>query len=557
MKKYAVIYFLVTVAAICLNGCKSGKKDTSEVSADSAAVDPAGINNLFLDSMSVAAFLESHREFKNQSKQLEKFYQKRKYQFAWFNNDGLVEQSANFMNMLMNLHQEGISDSSIYNPELKLLYDTITTGAYQFNGADAVSKEIELLLSSEFFKYAQQIWGGIGENQLKDLDWYIKRKQLPYVTMLDSMIANPNFFAEQKPVYRQYDLLKDYLKNYRTIDSLTAWSPIVTDQKAYKKGDSSLVISEIRKRLFVFGDLTTPDTVSHVFDQELEPAVKAFQRRYGLKEDGVIGAAMIAELNVPVSNRIQQIMVNMERSRWVPIQLKGDYLAVNIPEYRLHVYEHDSLVWDCNVVVGSVTNQTVIFNGDMKYIAFSPYWNIPSSIIGKEILPAMKRNSSYLAKHNMEVVSGSGVVNPSSIDWNKYTGKNFPYTIRQKPGPNNSLGRVKFLFPNSYSIYLHDTPAKSLFNESSRAFSHGCIRVGEPQRLAEYLLRNDSVWTADKIEKAMNSDKETSVTLSTPVPVFIAYFTAWVDRSGKINFRDDIYGHDARLARVMFNNPAL
>ena len=169
----------------------------------------------------------------------------------------------------------------------------------------------------------------------------------------------------------------------------------------------------------------------------------------------------------------------------------------------------------------------------------------------------MKRNSSYLAKHNMEVVSGSGVVNPSSIDWNKYTGKNFPYTIRQKPGPNNSLGRVKFLFPNSYSIYLHDTPAKSLFNESSRAFSHGCIRVGEPQRLAEYLLRNDSVWTADKIEKAMNSDKETSVTLSTPVPVFIAYFTAWVDRSGKINFRDDIYGHDARLARVMFNNPAL
>jgi murein L,D-transpeptidase YcbB/YkuD len=157
----------------------------------------------------------------------------------------------------------------------------------------------------------------------------------------------------------------------------------------------------------------------------------------------------------------------MERCRWVPVQLKGNYLAVNIPEYKLHVYENDSLAWDCNVVVGSVTNQTVIFNGDMKYIVFSPYWNIPKSIVVKETLPAAKRNGSYIKKHNMEVVSASGVVNPSDIDWQKYSGKDFPYTIRQKPGPNNSLGRVKFLFPNNYAIYLHDTPARSLFNESS------------------------------------------------------------------------------------------
>jgi murein L,D-transpeptidase YcbB/YkuD len=199
----------------------------------------------------------------------------------------------------------------------------------------------------------------------------------------------------------------------------------------------------------------------------------------------------------------------------------------------------------------------VIFNEEMKYIAFSPYWNITPSITANEILPAVKKNPGYLAKHNMEVVGGGKVINPGSIDWSKYSGRNFPYMIRQKPGPNNSLGRVKFLFPNNYNIYLHDTPAKSLFNEPKRAFSHGCIRVGEPKRLAEYLLRNDSDWTPDKIAKAMNSDKETMVKLKEPCPVFIAYFTAWVDRQGKLNFRDDIYGHDARLAKALFEKPAL
>jgi murein L,D-transpeptidase YcbB/YkuD len=301
----------------------------------------------------------------------------------------------------------------------------------------------------------------------------------------------------------------------------------------------------------------TADTSSMVFDSTMMKAVKNFQQRFGLTVDGVIGADMISELNVPLSYRIQEIMINMERSRWVPAEIGGDYLAVNIPEYMLHVYEGDSLKWECNVVVGSVANQTVIFNDKMKYIVFSPYWNIPSSIVAKEILPAAKRNPSYLNKKNMEVVSSGGVVDPYSIDWEKYSGYKFPYTIRQKPGPNNSLGRVKFIFPNNYNIYLHDTPSKSLFEESSRAFSHGCIRVGEPLRLAEYLLRNDSTWTHDKIVQAMNSGKETTVTLQKTVPVFIAYFTAWVDRKGRINFRKDIYGHDARMAKVMFSNPSL
>ncbi|HRH60705.1 MAG TPA: L,D-transpeptidase family protein, partial [Chitinophagaceae bacterium] len=199
-------------------------------------------------------------------------------------------------------------------------------------------------------------------------------------------------------------------------------------------------------------------------------------------------------------------------------------------EYKLHAYENDSLVWSMNVVVGTTANKTTIFNGNLKYVVFSPYWNVPPSIIQKEILPGIKRNKNYLEQHNMEWNGGS---------------------VRQKPGLNNSLGLVKFLFPNSYNIYLHDTPAKSLFGEDKRAFSHGCIRLNEPQKLAEYLLRNDTAWTTEKIVKAMKSGKEQYVTLKNPVPVFIAYFTAFVDRKGRLNFRSDVYGRDSRLAKMI------
>jgi len=241
-------------------------------------------------------------------------------------------------------------------------------------------------------------------------------------------------------------------------------------------------------------------------------------------------------MNAPISKLIQQIIVNMERSRWVPVDLVSNYIVVNIPAYKLSVYENDTVAWTMNVVVGKPAHKTVIFNGNIKYIVFSPYWNVPSSILKNEVLPGIKRNKNYLASHNMEWNGGS---------------------VRQKPGPKNSLGLVKFLFPNSYDIYLHDTPSKSLFGENTRAFSHGCIRLAEPQKFAEYLLRNDPSWNKQKIVAAMNSGKEQYVTLKETVPVFIAYFTAWVDRQGKINFRNDVYKRDSRLDKMILENPGL
>jgi murein L,D-transpeptidase YcbB/YkuD len=307
---------------------------------------------------------------------------------------------------------------------------------------------------------------------------------------------------------------------------------VKADRKKYEKGDTGLAVAEIRKKLFLAGELAA-DNGGRVFDDEMVEAVRKYQRRYGMKEDGIAGPALLREMNTPLSTRIQQIVVNMERARWVGADPVGEHLVVNIPQFQLMVYDdRDSLAWSCKVVVGKEANKTAIFQGDLKYVVFSPYWNVPSSILNKEILPAIRRNPNYLSAHNME--------------WN---GKG----VRQKPGGSNALGRVKFLFPNSFSMYLHDTPSKSLFNEDKRAFSHGCIRVSEPRKLALHLLRNDPAWTEEKVDAAMQADREQYVTLKKPLPVTIAYFTAWVDAQGRINFRDDVYKKDARLMDMIFS----
>jgi murein L,D-transpeptidase YcbB/YkuD len=268
------------------------------------------------------------------------------------------------------------------------------------------------------------------------------------------------------------------------------------------------------------------------------PVIKSVQKSFGLRQDGVITAALLRQLNIPVKVRITQLLLNMERMRWVPEQPGGDFIIVNIPEFRLHVFEGEKKQFSINIVVGKEAHSTVIFTGSLKYVVFSPYLNVPPSIVRNEIAPAIKRNRNYLSKNSMEQTGYS---------------EGLP-VIRQKPGGANALGKVKFIFPNSYNIYFHDTPAKSLFSEDARAFSHGCIRLAEPQKLAAYLLRNQPKWAEQNIKTAMSAPKENWVTLKESLPVFITYFTAWVDSEGLLNFRDDIYGHDKRLATQLLLN---
>lgn len=483
-------------------------------------------HELKFDSAAVSQFLVRFPRFANYAVDLHEFYHKRDFAYAWYDQNGLIEQAGSLFNRIVNIRRDGITAPLPYVEQFTaMMEDSDSTLRKEPRNADA-----ELMLSAQYFSFAQHVWQGVGQTEEEKQDWYLVRKKLNLDELMDSLLLHPGrSIDEHEPVYRQYTLLRRYLQKYSAIDSSKAWVTVAPGKRRLSEGDTSSIIPSIRKRLALSGDFHG-DTTSNNYSADLVEAVKQFQDSRGLQPDGIVGPSVIEELNVPASKIVEQIVLNMERARWVPVGLDGSYLVVNIPAFKLYVYEHDSLVWDMNIVAGQPMHETVIFNGDLKYVVFSPYWNVPRSIYLNEILPGIKRDPNYLEKHNMEQAGNS---------------------VRQKPGPTNSLGRVKFLFPNSYNIYLHDTPSKSLFNKDSRAFSHGCIRLAEPKKLAMYLLRNNSQWNSKKIDAAMSATTEKWVTLDKPVPVFIAYFTAWVGRNGVLNLRKDIYKRDKRLAEMV------
>jgi murein L,D-transpeptidase YcbB/YkuD len=487
-------------------------------------------SKLSIDSTAFAGFFKKYPDFKVYSAQIKNFYKARDYHYAWFENGKLIEQAANLTNRVLNLNNEGVYKPAPYHNVLDSLRQDISANPKH----NEPSQEVELMLTSEYFVFANVVWNGMGTEASKSSKWFVPRKKLPYGEFLDSVLKVPVKNVINAPVYRQYKLLRQYLKKYSDLDALNDWPQITMGTKSVMQGDSSLAVLAIKKRLSKLGDYRG-DTLSPVFNPELTAAVEAFQRRHGLFVSGVVRKTTLDEMNVPLKNRIRQIVVNMERSRWLPVSLTGDYLGVNIPEFSLHVYNGDSLLWSTNVVVGSTVHETTVFYGEMRNVVFSPYWNVPESIVRKEILPGIRKDKGYIQRHNMEITGYSnGLPN-----------------VRQKPGKDNSLGLVKFLFPNSYSIYLHDTPSKSLFGETSRAFSHGCIRVKDPAKLAQFLLKDKKEWSAQSIDKAMHSGRERYVTLDDKVPVFIAYLTAFVDRDGQLNFRKDIYKLDDKLAAMI------
>ncbi|NTS41650.1 L,D-transpeptidase family protein [Flavisolibacter sp. BT320] len=325
----------------------------------------------------------------------------------------------------------------------------------------------------------------------------------------------------------QIDLLQQELKRFETIEKEGGWPRITLAKKQYKKGDAAPAIRQLKKRLKASGDYISLDTTS-LYTEELETAVRKAQRRFGFPENGIVEASFVLALNVPASQRRKQLERNLDRLQTESLAGGERHIVVNIPEYKLHVYEGGSHLFEMAVVVGKEASPTEAFTDELEHVVFSPYWNVPPSIVQNEILPAMRKRKNYLAANGYEI---TGRENGLPV-------------IRQKPGKNNSLGGVKFLFPNEHAIYFHDTPAKTLFRNRIRAYSHGCIRLAEPEKLAEYLLQNDPSWNPGQISRAMNSDKEQWVKLSAPVPVSIVYYTAWVDRNGELNFRDDVYGKD-------------
>ncbi|MCQ6958723.1 L,D-transpeptidase family protein [Mucilaginibacter aquariorum] len=487
-------------------------------------------NKLVLDSALLQPFFSSYPALRSYAKDVQEFYKRRNYAYAWFENSKLIEQASNLANRILNLKYEGLHQQAPYARVLDSLLFT------DVGSTRRVNTDLELMLTAQYFVFARLAWTGQSASTSRAVNWYLPRKRINYQQYLDTLIAARAVDVKTAgPVYRQYELLRTFLVKYHQL-AATNWAEISINRELVT-GDSSAAIAAVKARLRQLDDFSG-DTTGVVFDQELASAIRRFQERHGLSAQGTLNAETLKELNVPPQRRIEQLIVNMERSRWLPVQLSSDYLAVNIPEFKLHVYHADSLLWSCKAVVGQTMHQTTVFYGELQYIVFSPYWNIPPGILRKEVLPAIRRDPGYLKAHHMEVTGQ----------------KNGLPAIRQRPGPDNPLGLVKFVFPNSYNIYLHDTPSKSLFDQTTRAFSHGCIRISEPERLAASLLKGWHDWPLDKIRRFMNAGKENTVKLRDPVPVFIAYFTAFVDRMGKLNFRRDIYDLDTRLLNTLLQS---
>ena len=357
--------------------------------------------------------------------------------------------------------------------------------------------------------------------------------------------------ASSENMGNEYSKLQKALLIYKDIADHGGW-PSVSKGAKLKKGDRGERVGELKKRLIVTGDLISEGTrEENTFDEELHNSVIRFQRRHGLKEDGVIGPETIKTLNVPVEKRIHQIEINMERLKLMPEDMGQRYIAVNIAAFELDVVENKNTVINMKVIVGKPYWYSPLFSAKMAHLVFNPSWYAPNSIAIKEILPKIKKEPDYLVKEGIKVYEKEKgyreELDASAINWADVTVDNFKYRFVQVPGILNPLGKIKFVFPNKYNVYLHDTPAKVLFERSSRAFSHGCIRIEKPIELAEYLLRDDPAWTKDKILEIIEAGKEIKIKLPSPIDIHVLYLTAWVDKDNIVQFREDVYERDKRI----------
>ncbi|MCO4292928.1 L,D-transpeptidase family protein [Solitalea sp. MAHUQ-68] len=508
-----------------------------------AATDsPNSSPQLSIDSNSVKVYIKNDSLLIHSDTAIISFYQKRNYTYQWINLNGLNEQARSLRNLL----RSSFSDLS---PRTKDYFKKFENGTIDSTQLESERIRLELSLTSAFIQFIKTTYS---RNYDEIEEWFLPCNPMPVDSVVSKHYQLKTFLNSldiKTPT--QVNLLEKEIMFYQKLQNQGNWNPFPFPKKSLKVGAKDSLILSIKKRLHILKGFDSSDT-SIVFDEQMQNDVIDFQNKTGLTPDGIIGKNFIKSINISPEKRVMQLLINIQRLKWLPERDSSEYILVNIPEFEMHVYQGTELCWSSPVVVGKPSSSTALFTGNMKYIVFSPYWNVPPSIVKKEIIPEIKKNRGYINKEQLEFWQGNKVVPTESILWEQYPANPFPYSVKQKPGSENSLGLVKFLFPNEYDIYLHDTPSKSLFKATSRSFSHGCIRISEPQKLAEHLLRNERDWDSSKITATMNGGKETWVTLKRGVPVSIIYLTAWVDDSNILNFRDDVYGFDKEDRKLLF-----
>jgi murein L,D-transpeptidase YcbB/YkuD len=516
--------------------------------------------NVFIEhlEMGPATYLNINVHGKNAAdidKRLTEIYYDNELQPFWIEDGKPGPRAADILAVLEDAESQGLNPASYFVDKIHQYWGSQDTAGLV---------RLDILLTLGMMRYVADQHEGRIEPREVDPELFATARdvEVDWDALRQMAFEAPDmkaFLDQQAPPFLQYRELQKKLAEYRALAAKGGW-PSISAGETLKPGMENPRVDMVRKRLAVTGDLAPENMDSAVFDTALEKAVKRFQQRHNLTPDGAVGKQTLAAMNVPVETRIDQIVLNMERYRWLKRTLMGDRLvAVNIAGFEAVAGKPGKFDVTMPVIVGKTYHETPVFSDTIKYVVFNPYWNLTPSIASNETLPKLKKDSHYLKKHNMRIFKGWGPDAPeldaTKIDWSKVSKKDMNrYRVRQDPGPDNALGTVKLVFPNKYNVYLHDTPAHGLFKKEQRAFSHGCIRMDRPAEMAAWVLGGEEKgWSLARVNEIIASRKRQVAVLDQPVPVYILYRTAFVNpEDNTLYFYEDVYGRDKLLAKALF-----
>jgi murein L,D-transpeptidase YcbB/YkuD len=529
--------YVRVVIALCLLCCLSGQVPAYAGVRDEALVKALQTQIMQPDSVSQALAMDWTY--------LERWYAQRQYAPVWTNMNGPNQRASILRQILHVADQEGLTPQAFH-------LSAIESSWHRHTPADLAA--LDILLSDAFFRYATQVRTGRLSPGDVDPQWHIATPQIHPLSLLQKMLKRKDFETAMRslpPPQSGYQRLREALAHYRRLAARGGW-PRLSSGTTLRPGTHSAQIAILRQRLIAEGDLPNTAVANpRVFDPALKFAVDRFQVRHGLKMDGIVGPATRGAMNVSIADRITQIKLNMERWRWLPRRLGKRYLIVNTAGYNLTAFDQGRARFSMWVVIGKQERQTPEIKGTLHTVVFNPYWTVPTTIAVEDLIPAQLRNPHYLQARKIRVFANLArhiEVDPRKVDWAQYTKENFPYVLRQDPGPYNPLGRYKFLFSNGFDVYLHDTPTRHLFALKQRAFSSGCIRVENPLQLARFLLAANPGWDEEHIREAAASGLTREVKLAHSLPIYLVYLTAWVGPDNSVHFYPDVYARDQAIA---------
>jgi murein L,D-transpeptidase YcbB/YkuD len=487
------------------------------------------------------------------------FYEERAYRPAWSTPKGVLPDADSLIEAIKAADCEGLRPLDYHLSVLETIRLELGKPEGEKESlSPAARADLELLLTDAYLLYASHLSEGCVDRDSLRMRWALNRNDIVYDSLLERSLENravSEGLRQLLPQHPLYGDLKDLLASYGVMAKRGRWGT-VPPGAALKGGDVGTRVFALKSRLRASGDLLSRSGAGgDEYDSTLVDAVRAFQKRHGLEPSGVADSLTIAALNVPLEKRIEQIRINLERWRWMPHRLGRSYFRINIPDFRLFVVENGREVESMKVVLGLPSWPTPVFSAEMTQVLFNSHWMAPEDIVEKELINYMKADSNYLRSNNMtlwrEVRDSLVQVDPRTIDWPAMNEKTIDFRLRQDPGPQNIMGQIKFLIPNRFNIYLHDTPYREDFPKMNRMFSHGCIRLERPSDLAEYVLRDFPQWTKEKIDTVIQRNAEQSLFLKKPIPVYVLYYTVWKERDGSVQYREDFYSLDRRLGWVL------